>query len=113
MRAQGPHLGSIPRPPAHATGTIQSEKSVRPATQNDSFLVFPGGECIPIDGPLRVALLRDGWYVIGRNSTVPCGSERAARDALAHLLQAESPHVRASQALQDIESWTSSLERQR
>ena len=113
MRAQRPHLRLDPAPARACDGNDQSEKSVRPATQNDSFLVFPGGECIPIDGPLRVALLRDGWYVIGRNSTVPCGSERAARDALAHLLQAESPHVRASQALQDIESWTSSLERQR
>jgi len=76
---------------------------LRSATQNDSFLVFSGGECVPIDGPLRVALLRDGWYVIGKNSTVACGSERAARDTLAHLLQSESPHVLAAEALADVE----------
>ena len=73
-------------------------------TQNDAFLVFPGGECVPIDGPLRVAHLRDGWYVIGRNSTVPCGSERAARDVLAQLLRDESPHARAAEALHSIEA---------
>jgi hypothetical protein len=76
---------------------------VTSGTQNDSFLVFPGGDCVPIDGPLRVALLRDGWYVIGRNSIAPCGSERAARDALAHLLAADSPHARAEEALHSLE----------
>jgi hypothetical protein len=86
---------------------------VRPATQNDSFLVFPGGECVPIDGPLRVASLRDGWYVIGRNSTVPCGSERAARDTLDHLLRAESPHVRAAEAIEEVVGWDDALETSR
>jgi hypothetical protein len=84
---------------------------VKPATQNDAFLVFSGGECVPIDGPLRVALLRDGWYVIGQNLTVPCGSERAARDALAHMLRTASPHERAAEALDEIESWLLPLER--
>lgn len=68
-------------------------------TVEGPFLVFPGGECVPIDGPLRVARLRDGWYVIGRNSTVPCGSEAAARDALEHLLQEQSPHDLAEEAV--------------
>ena len=63
------------------------------------FLVFPGGQCIPIDGPLRVAELPDGWYVIGHNSTVPCGSQSAARDALKHLILELDPHVLASEAL--------------
>lgn len=78
---------------------------MRPPTQNDSFLVFPGGDCVPIDGPLRVALLRDGWYVIGRNSTVPCGSERAARDALEHLLRSDTPDALAAEVLQRPENW--------
>ena len=64
----------------------------REPTHNGAFLVFPGGDCVPLDGPLRVAELRDGWYVIGRNATVPCGSERAAHDALAHLLREQDPH---------------------
>ena len=74
---------------------------MNPRTQNDGpFLVFPGGECVPIDGPLRIAELRDGWYVIGRNSTVPCGSEAAARDALAHLVTEEDPHSLAEEAME-------------
>lgn len=67
------------------------------------FLVFPGGLCIPIDGPLRVAELPDGWYVIGHNSTVPCGSQAAARDTLKHLLLALDPHTLASEALERLE----------
>ena len=74
---------------------------MNPRTQNDGpFLVFPGGECVPIDGPLRVTELRDGWYVIGRNSTVPCGSEAAARDALAHLLDDQGPQALAEEAVE-------------
>ena len=76
---------------------------MNPPTHNGSFLVFPGGDCVPIDGPLRVAELRDGWYVIGRNSTVPCGSERAARDALAHLLREQTPDDLAEEAVESIE----------
>ena len=76
---------------------------MRRPTQTDAFLIFPGGECVPIDGPLRVAHLRDGWYVIGQNSTAPCGSERAARDTLATLLR-ESPHTLAAEALAAVES---------
>ncbi len=71
-----------------------------PTQKDGPFLVFPGGECVPIDGPLRIAELRDGWYVIGRNSTVPCGSEAAARDALVHLVAEEDPHSLAEEAME-------------
>lgn len=73
-------------------------------SESGPFLVFPGGECVPIDGPLRVAELRDGWYVIGRNSTVPCGSEAAARDALRHLLDEQDPHDLAWEAVEELEA---------
>jgi hypothetical protein len=76
---------------------------MNPPTQNGPFLVFPGGECVPIDGPLRAVELRDGWYVIGRNSTVPCGSESAARDALEHLLSEQDPHSLAEEAVELLE----------
>ena len=75
-----------------------------PSFQNGPFLVFPGGDCVPIDGPLRVAELRDGWYVIGRNSTVPCGSESAALGTLEQLLSEQDPHSRAEEALELVES---------
>ena len=76
---------------------------VNPAAQSGPFLVFPGGECVPIDGPLRIAELRDGWYVIGRNSTVPCGSEAAARDALQHLKSGQDPDSLAQEAVERME----------
>ena len=67
------------------------------------FLIFPGGQCIPIDGPLRVSRLPDGWYVIGHGSTVPCGSEAAARDTLRHLIQELDPDVLAAEVLDRLE----------
>lgn len=76
---------------------------MRPEPGEGPFLVFPGGDCVPIDGPLRVAELRDGWYVIGMNSTVPCGSEAAARDTLAHLLDERDPHSLAEEAVELLE----------
>ena len=33
---------------------------------------------MPLDGDWRVVELRGEWYVLGHNSVVPCGSERAA-----------------------------------
>ncbi len=77
---------------------------MRPPTQNGPFLVFPGGECVPIDGPLRVAELRDGWYVIGENSTVACGSRAAALDALEHLLREQDPHTLAEAAVESLDA---------
>jgi hypothetical protein len=71
-------------------------------SQSGPFLVFPGGDCVPIDGPLHVAELRDGWYVIGQNSTVPCGSEQAAQDTLRHLLRAQDPHDLAAEAVESL-----------
>ena len=73
---------------------------MKPVSQDGPFLVFPGGNCVPIDGPLRVEELGDGWYVIGQNSTVPCGSEAAARDALEHLLLEQDPHSRVAEAIE-------------
>ena len=73
------------------------------STQNGPFLVFPGGECVPIDGPLRAELLRDGWYVIGENSTVACGSEAAARDTLARLIAEQDPNTLAREAMEEVE----------
>ena len=77
---------------------------MKPQRQQGPFLVFRGGDCVPIDGPLRVAELRDGWYVIGRNSTVPCGSEAAARDALEHLLREQNPDSLASEAVEFLDA---------
>jgi hypothetical protein len=76
-----------------------------PPTQSDGpFLVLPGGQCVPIDGPLRIAKLYDGWYVIGENSTVPCGSERAARSTLLQLLSERDPHALAQEAVDSVDS---------
>jgi hypothetical protein len=73
-------------------------------TQSDGpFLVLPGGNCVPIDGPLRVVELYDGWYVLGENSTVSCGSERAARSTLLQLLRERDPHTLAQEAMDFID----------
>ena len=66
--------------------------------------MFPGGECVPIDGPLRAAELRDGWYVIGESSTMACGSERAARDALRQVIRQRDPHQAALDAVADLDA---------
>jgi len=49
------------------------------------FFVLPDGECVPLEGDWHVIQLRGDWYVLGHNSVVPCGSERAARGMLAEL----------------------------
>ncbi len=50
------------------------------------FFVLPDGQCIPLDGDWRVVELRGDWYVLGQNSVVPCGSQRAADGMLEQLL---------------------------
>ncbi len=85
---------------------------VKPPTHSEGpFLVFPGGNCVPIDGPLRVALLWDGWYVIGENSTVPCGSERAARATLRQLMDERDPNSLAQDAVESVDPADAGLDR--
>ena len=85
---------------------------MRPPMHRDGpFLVFPGGNCVPIDGPLRVAELEDGWYVIGENSTVPCGSQRAACDTLRQLLHERDPHALVQQTVESVDPMDAGLDR--
>jgi hypothetical protein len=58
---------------------------------------------VPIDGPLRVVELYEGWYVLGENSTVSCGSERAARSTLLQLLRERDPHSLAQEAMNSVD----------
>jgi hypothetical protein len=73
------------------------------------FLVLPGGVCVPLEGEWRTAELRGEWYVLGHNSVVPCGSERAALSMLAQLQEQTDIDVLASEAIEGLdripESW--------
>jgi len=46
---------------------------------------MPDGTCVPLEGAWRVVEIRGDWYVLGHNSVVPCGSERAALSMLEEL----------------------------
>jgi hypothetical protein len=71
--------------------------------------VLPGGVCIPLEGDWRTAELRGEWYVLGHNSVVPCGSERAAQSMLVQLQDQTDIDVLASEAIEGLdripESW--------
>ncbi len=66
------------------------------------FLVLPGGVCVPLEGPWRTAELRGDWYVLGHNSVVPCGSERAAQSMLTQLEEQTDIDLLASEAIEGL-----------
>ena len=67
------------------------------------FFVMPGGECIPLEGDWRIACLRGEWYVLGHNSVVPCGSERAAESMIAELESQTDIDRLANEAIEELE----------
>lgn len=68
------------------------------------FFVLPGGNCVPLEGDWRIALLDDGnWYVLGHNSVVPCGSERAAASMLAELESRTDADQLAAEAIRGLD----------
>lgn len=68
------------------------------------FLVLPGGDCVPLEGDWRIAELRGDWYVLGHNSVVPCGSERAATSMLEELVEQTDVDRLALEAIERLES---------
>ncbi|MBJ21023.1 MAG: hypothetical protein GY910_24015 [bacterium] len=74
------------------------------------FLVLPGGACIPLEGRWHVAELRGDWYVLGHNSVVPCGSERAAQDMLEQLEEQTDIDVLATEAIEGLDRTPDSWE---
>lgn len=73
------------------------------------FFVLPGGLCVPLEGDWRIVELRGDWYVLGHNSVVPCGSERAAANVLAQLEEQTDIDLLATEAIAGLdriqESW--------
>ena len=67
------------------------------------FLVMPDGVCVPLDGEWRIARLRGDWYVLGHNSVVPCGSERAAASMLEELVTRSDADLLAAEAISGLD----------
>ena len=77
------------------------------------FFVMSDGVCVPLDGDWRIALLEGDWYVLGHNSVVPCGSERAAASVLAELESQIDVDLLAAEAINGLdripEGWETDL----
>ena len=67
------------------------------------FFVLPGGQCIPLEGDWRAVELRGDWYVLGQNSVVPCGSQRAAHSMLEQLLSQTDADRLAAEAIEGLD----------
>jgi hypothetical protein len=67
------------------------------------FLVMPDGICVPLEGQWRIARLRGDWYVLGHNSVVPCGSERAAAGMLEELESRSDADLLATEAIHGLD----------
>lgn len=59
---------------------------------------------MPLEGAWRKVLLDDGWFVIGHNAVVPCGSERAAQSMLEELAEQTDVDRLALQAIEDLDA---------
>ena len=66
------------------------------------FLVFRDGECIPLDGPMRVERLRGSFYVLGHRSWERCESATAARQSLLERVAGLDPDRVVAEALEDL-----------
>jgi hypothetical protein len=77
------------------------------------FFVMPDGVCVPLEGNWRISLLEGDWYVLGHNSVVPCGSERAAASVLAELESQTDVDLLAAEAINGLdripEGWATDL----
>jgi hypothetical protein len=67
------------------------------------FFVLSDGLCIPLEGDWRVVELRGDWYVLGQNSVVPCGSQRAADNMLEQLLSQSDADRLATEAIDRLD----------
>jgi hypothetical protein len=74
------------------------------------FLVMPDGVCVPLEGEWRIARLRGDWYVLGHNSVVPCGSERAAASMLEELVTRSDADLLAAEAISGLDQIPNSWE---
>lgn len=67
------------------------------------FLVMPDGVCVPLEGEWRIARLGGDWYVLGHNSVVPCGSQRAAASMLEELVTRSDADLLAAEAISGLD----------
>ena len=74
------------------------------------FFVMPNGICVPLEGDWRATQLRGDWYVLGHNSVVPCGSERAALGMLSELRSRSDADLLAAEAIEGLDQIPDSWE---
>jgi len=67
-----------------------------------TFLVFGDGECIPLDGPMRVELLRGSYYLLGRRSWERFESLADARRRLVERAAGSDPDGVAGETLEAL-----------
>jgi hypothetical protein len=80
---------------------LQNENSESDGRSGEgTFLVFRDGECIPLDGPMRVERLRGSYYLLGHESWVRCNSEAGARRRLLERVARLDPDRVAAEALE-------------
>jgi len=76
-----------------------SPADVHPAT----FLVLPGGDRVPVDGPLRVEEFRGEFYVLGNGTWERCETHQLAIVRLDQRQRDLSPHGLAAETLESLE----------
>ena len=81
--------------PDHAQESLESGRG--------TFLVFRDGECIPLDGPMRLELLRGSYYLLGRRSWERFDSLSAARRRLVELAAGTDPDGVAGETLEALD----------
>ena len=68
--------------------------------EDETFLVLPGGLCVPLDDPLHVAELRGEFYVIGHGGWSRCDSREQADQRLDATRPRLDPHRVVSDTLE-------------
>lgn len=56
-----------------------------------SVLHFSDGVSIDTSGPIRIALLSDGFYVIGRGHLIPVENEKHAEEVIERIGKTRKP----------------------
>ncbi len=82
-------------------GTRENPDPGRQSLRHDEpFLVVPGGECIPLDGPLGIQEIRGDSYVLGHGYWERCHSPEQAQRRLRECVHQLAPHAIVAEALE-------------
>ncbi len=67
-----------------------------------TFLVLPGGECIPVDGPFEVQRHRGDYFLLGHHSWERWASRTQAERRLEECIRSRDPHEVAARSLEGL-----------